>query len=200
MMRARIKIKLLFKLKQLFISKINFFKMNFIMNNKSLLCIYKIASLKNNFLSAKNLSNFIKDNPKIIFNKVNKMIESKQFGQAFAVIHLYNRQYLIHNGDILAVKYPIQADIGERIKIEKCLLFGNDKFTLIGRPILNRDLIQVEATVVEKTMTQTYMDMLHKPRSHGWKSYQFKRYPLTMLRINDINICHLLNTHQEQIN
>lgn len=175
--------------------------MNFLMNNGIYSNIYKIVKMQKNFLNTKTISNFvIKKDPEIIINKVNKMIESKKFGQTFAVIHLYNQQYLIHNGDIIAIKYPIQADIGERIKIEKCLLFGNDIFTLIGRPLLNRDLVQIEATVVEKTMTQTVMDMVHKPRSHGWKSYQFKRDPLTMLRINDINVCHLLNENQSQIN
>ncbi|XP_075677786.1 mitochondrial ribosomal protein L21 [Dermatophagoides pteronyssinus] len=136
----------------------------------------------------------------IVFHKVNSIIESKNFGQTFAVIHLYGKQYLVHLNDIFAVKTAIPADIGERIKLEKCLLVGNENFTLIGRPVLNRDLVQVEATIIEKTMTQTNMDMFHIPRKHGFKRYRFNREPLTMLRINDITVCHPLNTNQKQIN
>ena len=47
----------------------------------------------------------------------------------------------------------IGAKIGQRIKIEKVLLIGSKDFTLIGRPLLPRDLINVEATVVEKTLS-----------------------------------------------
>ncbi|OTF78035.1 39S ribosomal protein L21, mitochondrial-like protein [Euroglyphus maynei] len=136
----------------------------------------------------------------IIFQNVNSVIESGKFGQTFAVIHLYDKQHLVHLNDIIAIKQAIAADIGERIKLEKCLLVGNENFTLIGRPILNRDLVQVDATIIEKTMTQTNMDMFHIPRRHGFKRYRFNREPLTMLRINNINICHPLNTNQKQIN
>ncbi|XP_046917646.2 mitochondrial ribosomal protein L21 [Dermatophagoides farinae] len=138
--------------------------------------------------------------PETIFQNVNSVIESGKFGQTFAVVHFYGQQYLIHLNDIFAVQTAIPADIGERIKLEKCLLVGNENFTLIGRPILNRDLVQVEATIVEKTMTQTDMNMFHIPRKHGFKRYRFKREPLTMLRINNITICHPLNTNQKQIN
>ena len=113
---------------------------------------------------------------------------------------LSHKQHLIHLGDIIAIEYPMQANVGERIKLEKCLLVGNENFTLVGRPVLNRDLVQVEATVIEKTQSQTYMDMFHIPRKHGFKRYRFRRTPLTMLRINEITVCHPLNTHQEQIN
>ncbi|KPM07642.1 39S ribosomal protein L21, mitochondrial-like protein [Sarcoptes scabiei] len=154
--------------------------------------LHRISNLNTGSVFSTLLKRFASLNNDVSYRKilqtVNSIIETKNLGQTFAVIHLYNKQHLVHLGDIIAVRYPIQADIGERIKIEKCLLFGNENFTLIGRPVLNRDLIQIEATVIEKTMTQTYMDMFHKPRSHGLKRYLFHRYPLTMLRINEINI------------
>ncbi|KAI2808996.1 hypothetical protein RDWZM_003546 [Blomia tropicalis] len=138
--------------------------------------------------------------PQPLFDKVNQEIESKNLGQTFAVVHLYGRQLLVHIGDIVSLQKSIPADIGETIKLEKCLLVGNKNFTLIGRPVLNRDLVQVEATIIEKTMTQTFFNMFHIPRKRGYRNYRFQRYPLTMLRINEITVCHPLNTTQKRIN
>lgn len=140
------------------------------------------------------------ESAEVIFDKVNSIIKSGNLGQTFAVIHLYNDQHLVHVGDIFATGMPIPADVGERIKLEKCLVVGNENFSLIGRPVLNRDLVHVEATVVEKTMTQTYFNMFHIPRNHGYRRYRFKRFPLSMLRINEISICHPLNESQQRIN
>lgn len=138
--------------------------------------------------------------PNFIFNKVNNIISSGNVGQTFAVIHLHDEQYLIHVGDMISSRVAISADIGDKIKLEKCLLFGNENFTLVGRPLLNRDLVHVEATVIEKSMTQTYFNMFAIQRNHGFRRYQFKRVPLSVLRINEISVCHPLNTTQDRIN
>ncbi|KAH9388984.1 39S ribosomal protein L21, mitochondrial [Tyrophagus putrescentiae] len=138
--------------------------------------------------------------PQEVFDKVNEVIRSKNLGQTFAVIHLYSRQYLLHIGDIFSIPKAIPADVGEKIKLEKCLLVGNGDFTLIGRPVLNRDLVQVEAVVVEKTMTQTYFNMKAIPRDRNNRRYNFTREPLSMLRVTDITVCHELNSTQKRIN
>ena len=127
------------------------------------------------------------------------MIASNNCGQTFAVVHLYGKQYVLHIGDIVAIPKAIPVEIGERIKLEKCMIVGNENFTLVGRPLLNRDLVQVEATVIEKTMTQTYFNLHAIPRNHRYRRYRFTRYPLSMLRINEITVCHQLNTNQTHI-
>lgn len=150
--------------------------------------------------TAKGFASVSQINPEEVFNKVNKIISSGNFGQTFAVVHLYSQQKLIHLDDIISIDQDININIGEKIKLEKCLLVGNAEFTLVGRPILNRDLVQIEATVIEKTMSQTFFNMFHIPRKHGHRRYRFQRYPLTMLRITDITVCHPLNTTQKRIN
>lgn len=138
--------------------------------------------------------------PQAVFEKVNTLITSKDLGQTFAVIHLYGRQYIVHLGDIISTQKAIPAEVGEKIKLEKCLLLGNADFTLVGRPVLNRDLVQVEATVIEKTMSQTYFNMYSIPRNRGYRRYRFFRNPLSMLRISEITVCHPLNSTQKRIN
>ena len=46
-------------------------------------------------------------------------------------------------------------DIGTRITLDKVTLVGSRDFTLLGRPVLPRDLVRVEATVVEKNLSKT---------------------------------------------
>ena len=135
-----------------------------------------------------------------LFDKVNDVIVGQNCGQNFAVIHLFGKQFLIHSNDIISVRNSMPAKAGEVIKLEKCLLVGNDSFTLIGRPILSRDLVQIEATVLEKTMTETYYNVKAIPRNHVYRRWRFQRFPLTMFRINQINICHPLNQTQDIVN
>ena len=135
-----------------------------------------------------------------LFNKVNDLIVGHNCGQNFAVVHIFGKQFVIHTNDIISVRNSMPANTGEVIKLEKCLLVGNDSFTLIGRPILSRDLVQIEATVLEKTMTTTYYNIFAIPRNHGYRRWRFQRFPLTMFRINRITICHPLNQTQDIVN
>lgn len=138
--------------------------------------------------------------PQLIFDKVNGLISSNNLGQTFAVVHVYGKEFLVHLGDIICLEKAIPVEIGEKIKLEKCLLVGNKDFSLVGRPVLNRDLVQVEATVIEKTMSQTYFNMYAIPRNRGYRRYRFRRNPQCMLRINEITVCHPLNSTQQRIN
>ncbi|XP_054162497.1 39S ribosomal protein L21, mitochondrial-like [Oppia nitens] len=135
-----------------------------------------------------------------LFNRVNDVIIDEKCGQNFAVVHVFGRQHVVHMNDIISYRNSFEAKVGEIIKLEKCLLVGNNTFTLIGRPLLSRDLVQIEATVLEKTMTHTYYNVKSIPRNHGYRRWRFQRYPLTMLRINRIDICHQLNQTQQIVN
>ena len=88
-----------------------------------------------------------------ILSKVNQQIHQKDYGRLFAVLMIDKHQHKLTDGDILMVLKDIGASLGQRIRIEKVLLVGSKDFTLIGRPLLPRDLINVEATVVEKTLS-----------------------------------------------
>ena len=54
------------------------------------------------------------------------------------------------------------ATNGQRIRLEKILLVGSSDFTLVGRPLLPRDLVNVEATVVEKSLSHKKINFYPK--------------------------------------
>ena len=103
-----------------------------------------------------------------IWEKVNKQIIDKSYGRLFAVILVDKHQHKLTDGDLLMVLDDIGASNGQRIRLEKILLIGSKDFTLIGRPLLPRDLINIEATVVEKTLSHKKVNYLKtKKRSHS---------------------------------
>lgn len=106
----------------------------------------------------------------------------------FAVIHMFGRQQLITSGDLLYVDQHIPLECGQPLLINKCLVLGGKDFSIIGRPLLDKETFRIQATVVEKTMSDTKCSYLHRPRSRGWKKYLFQATPRTVLRINDIEI------------
>ena len=44
---------------------------------------------------------------------------------------------------------------------------GGKDFTLYGRPLLHRDLVNVEATVIEKTLSHTVIDFYNRRRKNS---------------------------------
>ena len=71
--------------------------------------------------------------------------------------------------------------------MEKVLLVGADDFTLIGRPLLGRDLVRVEATVIEKTVSWPKINMRFRKRQNYLRK-KIITNPQTVLRINTIEI------------
>jgi hypothetical protein len=69
----------------------------------------------------------------------------------------------------------------------------------VGRPVLNRDLVHVEATLIERTLTHTENNHLHVPRRSCHWRYRFDRYPLSFVRINKIRVCHEINESPSQV-
>ncbi len=61
------------------------------------------------------------------------------------------------------------------------MLVGGSDFTLLGRPILDNNLIRVEATVVEKTLSYTKLHFRLKKRKN------FRR-----LKCNILFLCYFL--------
>ena len=92
--------------------------------------------------------------------------------------------YSVTDLDILN-RFP--AEMGERIRLEKVLLVGGREFSLIGRPLLRRTQVSVEATVIEKSLTATDVIRRFRPRSRFKKTW-LTRKPITYLRINSIRL------------
>ena len=99
-----------------------------------------------------------------VINEINKQIATKSTGRLFAVIHLLGKQFKVTESDIIAIEGNWPPQPGDEIKLEKVLLVGSKDFTLIGRPILNRELISVDAIVIQKTLSHTITNFKMKKR------------------------------------
>ncbi|NXF10768.1 RM21 protein, partial [Smithornis capensis] len=122
-----------------------------------------------------------------VVQKVNRMISTGEYGRLFAVIHFASKQWKITSEDLIMMDNVLEAECGDRIRLEKVLLVGADDFTLIGRPLLGKDLVRVEATVIEKTESWPKIHMRFWKR-HNYQRKKIIRNPQTVLRINTIEI------------
>ncbi|XP_076240638.1 mitochondrial ribosomal protein L21 [Calliopsis andreniformis] len=122
-----------------------------------------------------------------VINAINKQIATKSVGRLFAVIHLCGTQFKVTESDIIIVNGHWPPQPGDKLKLEKVLLVGSKDFTLIGRPILNRELVSVDATVIQKTLSHTITRFRMRKRKQ-FRRLNFYRIHRTMLRINSINI------------
>ncbi|KAM6980524.1 large ribosomal subunit protein bL21m [Aplochiton taeniatus] len=129
-----------------------------------------------------------------VVEKVNSLIANEDFGRLFAVVHFASRQWKVTNEDLILIENHIEAECGDQIRMEKVLLVGGEQFTLIGRPLLGKELVRVEATVIEKTESWPKVHM------RFWKRHRFQRkkiivQPQTVLRINRIDIAPSLESY-----
>merc|ERR1712141_51306 len=133
---------------------------------------------------------------KEIRSKVNEQITNKSYGRLFAIIAFDNHQYKLTEGDLLMVLLNIGAKNGQKIRLDKICLIGSKDFTLLGRPLLPRDLVNVEATVVEKSLSHKKIVQMLRSNSPNRKItgrrpirwQEFYREYTTTLRINKIEL------------
>ncbi|XP_012521069.1 PREDICTED: 39S ribosomal protein L21, mitochondrial isoform X2 [Propithecus coquereli] len=122
-----------------------------------------------------------------VVGKVNELIATGQYGRLFAVVHFAGHQWKVTSEDLILVENGPDVACGERIRLEKVLLVGAENFTLLGKPLLGKDLVRIEATVIERTESWPKINMKFKRR----KNYRKKKIivtPQTVLRINTIEI------------
>ncbi|ELK13240.1 39S ribosomal protein L21, mitochondrial, partial [Pteropus alecto] len=127
-----------------------------------------------------------------VVQKVNELIATGQHGRLFAVVHFAGHQWKVTAEDLILIENALDVACGERIRLEKVLLVGADDFTLLGKPLLGKDLVRVEATVIEKTESWPRVNMKFKKR----KNYKKKKIivaPQTVLRINSVEIAPCLS-------
>lgn len=99
-----------------------------------------------------------------VTNEINDQIATDRIGRMFAVVQICGKQFKVTEYDIIIIEGFWPPNIGDQLKLEKVLLVGNKDFTLIGRPILNRELISIDATVIEKTLSHTKTRFRFRPR------------------------------------
>ncbi|XP_054461078.1 39S ribosomal protein L21, mitochondrial [Anoplopoma fimbria] len=123
-----------------------------------------------------------------VVSSVDRLLLRQDFGRLFAVVHLAGRQWKVTGEDLILIENHLEeAGCGERIRLEKVLLVGAEDFTLLGRPLLGKELVRVEATVIEKTESWPKVHM------RFWKRHRYQRkriivQPQTVLRINSIQL------------
>ncbi|XP_064019601.1 large ribosomal subunit protein bL21m isoform X1 [Pogoniulus pusillus] len=122
-----------------------------------------------------------------VVQKVNQLIAAGHYGRLFAVVHFASKQWKITSEDLIMMDNALEAECGDRIRMEKVLLVGADDFTLIGRPLLGKDLVRVEATVIEKTESWPKINVRFW-RRHNYERKKIIVKPQTVLRINSIEI------------
>ncbi|EFN82727.1 39S ribosomal protein L21, mitochondrial [Harpegnathos saltator] len=122
-----------------------------------------------------------------VTNEINNLITTNRTGRMFAVIQICGKQYKVTENDIIVIQGFWPPNIGERMKLEKVLLVGSTDFTLVGRPILNRELVSVDVTVIEKTLSHTITRFRFMPRKK-YRRINFYKVQHTMLRINSITV------------
>lgn len=118
---------------------------------------------------------------------VNNLIKNNDSGRLFAIVQLLGKQFKVTQGDVIMLEGHWQPTNGDQIRLEKVLLCGSQDFTLVGRPILQKDLVEVQATVIEKSLSHTRTHFKFKKRKQ-YRRINFQRSPTTVLRINSIEI------------
>ncbi|XP_061420516.1 large ribosomal subunit protein bL21m [Lethenteron reissneri] len=123
----------------------------------------------------------------VVVQTVNDQIAGGDYGRLFAVVHFSGKQFKVTAEDLILIEHEFQAECGDRIRMEKVMLVGAENFTLLGRPLLDRDLVRVEATVIEKTHSVEKIRMFFRRRKR-WQRKYVRTTPQTVLRINSIDI------------
>ncbi|XP_041352553.1 39S ribosomal protein L21, mitochondrial-like [Gigantopelta aegis] len=119
--------------------------------------------------------------------KVNSALQSEDVGRLFAVVHIAGKQRKITTEDMILIQHYFPPNIGDRIRLEKVLMVGSKDFSLVGQPLLSRDVVRVEATVVEKTLSY-YKTKFNYVRRKGFRRFNLIRSKYTMLVINSIEM------------
>lgn len=122
-----------------------------------------------------------------VVNTVNQKIHQRDFGRLFAVVHFAGHQWKVTSEDLIMIENHIEAECGEQIRMEKVLLVGSEEFTLIGRPLLSKEVVRVDATVIEKTESWPKVNMRFRKR-HRFQRKKIIVQPQTVLRINSIKL------------
>ncbi|XP_071824253.1 large ribosomal subunit protein bL21m-like isoform X1 [Apostichopus japonicus] len=126
-----------------------------------------------------------------VIKDVNEEIKM-DIGRVFAVVLIGGSQFKVTAEDLIQFVGHVEADVGERIRLEKVLLVGGDNFSVIGKPLLSSDMVRIEATVVEKTLSEKKILFRFKRRMN-YKRYKEMWAPLTVLRINTIEVNAVLS-------
>eukprot|EP00796_Vickermania_ingenoplastis_P008947 gene8948-6278_t len=103
-------------------------------------------------------------------------------GPKFAVVYCGNHQYKVTPGDIILVQ-RLRAEIGSRIRLRKVLMVAGERFTAVGRPLLENAV--VTADVEEQKRMRNVVSLFATP---GRRRVRWVDAPhaATVLRVRSI--------------
>ncbi|XP_029646173.1 39S ribosomal protein L21, mitochondrial [Octopus sinensis] len=126
------------------------------------------------------------DNKQLVA-RVSEQMANPDMGRLFAVVYIRGLQRKVTAEDMLIVTGSFPPNIGDRLRLEKVLLVGGKDFSLVGRPILSRSIVRVEATVIEKTLSNTKVRLSYTARKHNRK-FKLLKDLQTVIVINSIEV------------
>lgn len=129
----------------------------------------------------------------IIQNVNNHLAQANEAGRLFAVVHLAGKQFKVTPGDILIIEGYWPPQNGDKIRLDKVLLAGGKDFSLVGTPLVQPGLVDVQATIIEKTLSHTRTHFKSKRRKQFMRM-NFYRSENTMVRINSIELTRPVNS------
>ncbi|XP_022166419.1 39S ribosomal protein L21, mitochondrial [Myzus persicae] len=129
-----------------------------------------------------------------VIQTVNEAVKNNN--RLFAVVHICGKQFKVTDNDLVLIDGYWPPNVGDRIKLQKVLLVGGKDFTLIGRPVLDPDTVQVTATVVDKDLSHTRTNFERIKRKQ-YMRINFIRKEITMLRINSVFITQNIDNRKE---
>eukprot|EP00128_Syssomonas_multiformis_P006934 Colp12_sorted_trinity150504_noHs@18913 len=115
---------------------------------------------------------------------LNSSIQSEEQKSLFAVVQLAGKQFKVTKNDIVVVN-KLKVDVGAQIKLEKVLMLGSPSVSVIGTPLIDKEKVEVFATVIEQTREAKKI-VFKKKRRKGYTRRIGHRQYITFLRINDI--------------
>jgi large subunit ribosomal protein L21 len=154
--------------------------------------ISSTPAFQNKLTTAQPLQVAKMDASKDPIKNINEKLKKDEAGRLFAVVHICGKQFKVTAGDIILIEGHWEPSNGDELKLEKVLLCGSQDFTLVGRPILQKDLVDVQATVIEKSLSHTRTHFKFKKRKQ-YRRINFQRQITTTLRINSIEIKSLVD-------
>merc|ERR1712154_238709 len=125
------------------------------------------SSSTSQFTDIESISPEEQEKVKEVISLVDEQIGSRSHGRLFACVYFDGAQRKFTAGDLIMLDSDLGVDIGTRITLDKVTLVGSRDFTLLGRPVLPRDLVRVEATVVEKNLSKTEIYFDSKTKKDG---------------------------------
>ncbi len=132
----------------------------------------------------KNKSGFIK---LAVTDYLNTTIQDPRHSRLFAIVWIAGTQYKITTEDVIMIRNTFYPTVGDKIRLEKVLLVGGKDFTIVGKPMVSKQLVRVDATVIEKTISNDIIRFTYRPRKSN-KHWAYEKLQQTLLRINNIEI------------